>query len=511
MRSTPLRARLPSACATHVVGLGGEADEHRPARARATAAGRARRGCRACASSVSVSAPSLLGDLLSATVCRRVVGHGGRHDHHIRPPVARAITAACISAALRTRTTLDAGRRLEVRRAGHEDHGGAAARRFGGQGEAHAAARPVADEAHRIDVFEGRAGRHQHRAARPASRRPPSSRLGRGDDVVGLGEPALADPAAGQIPVAGIDEPHAARRQRLEVRLHRRDARACACSSPAPAAPAPSSPGTATTGSRRRGRWRTCRSCWPWPARPAAGRWSDARAMCSMSAFAPGVHWLGDHRAAGDRLEGQRADEPPGAAGHHGDDVVPVLLQPARDLDRLVGADAAGDAECDECHVPVLAVRAEERADDRFGDAAHPVHARPLGGDDLLQPHHGRLELVVDHDVVVLAGSARLRPGRSSSRRCIASSLSLLRPRSRRSSTSNDGGSTKIAVWSAPRCRTCRAPCTSITSTTSWPSPSRRSVSAARGAVEVAEDVGPLEELAARRSSPRTRSRLTKL
>ena len=35
----------------------------------------------------------------------------------------------------------------------------------------------------------------------------------------------------------------------------------------------------------------------------------------------------------------------------------------------------------------------------------------------------------------------------------MAASLSLLRPRSRCSSTANDGGITKIAVVSMPRCR----------------------------------------------------------
>ena len=35
-------------------------------------------------------------------------------------------------------------------------------------------------------------------------------------------------------------------------------------------------------------------------------------------------------------------------ARHDGDDVVAALLQAARDLDRLVGADAAGDAEGDQ-------------------------------------------------------------------------------------------------------------------------------------------------------------------
>ena len=45
----------------------------------------------------------------------------------------------------------------------------------------------------------------------------------------------------------------------------------------------------------------------------------------------------------------------------------------------------------------------------------------------------------------------RPRPAPSASRRCIASSESLLRPRSRCSSTSNDGGSTKTPTVSRQR------------------------------------------------------------
>ena len=50
---------------------------------------------------------------------------------------------------------------------------------------------------------------------------------------------------------------------------------------------------------------------------------------------------IGDHLAARDRLERERPDEAAGRARHDGDDVVALLLQAARDLDRLVGADAA--------------------------------------------------------------------------------------------------------------------------------------------------------------------------
>ena len=74
----------------------------------------------------------------------------------------------------------------------------------------------------------------------------------------------------------------------------------------------------------------------------------DASAMCSMSAFGAGLELIGDDAAARDRFERDRADEPRRGVRHHGHDLVAALLQPARDLDGLVGADAAGDAERDQ-------------------------------------------------------------------------------------------------------------------------------------------------------------------
>ena len=77
---------------------------------------------------------------------------------------------------------------------------------------------------------------------------------------------------------------------------------------------------------------------------------SVASAMCSMSAFAPRRELVGDDAAPGDRLERHLADEAARRPRHDRGDVVAALLQPARDLDRLVGADAAGDAERDQGH-----------------------------------------------------------------------------------------------------------------------------------------------------------------
>jgi hypothetical protein len=61
-----------------------------------------------------------------------------------------------------------------------------------------------------------------------------------------------------------------------------------------------------------------------------------------------------DHWPARDGLEGDRPDEAGRCPRHHRHDIVPPLLQSTTHLDRLVGADAAGDAEGDEGHVSRL-------------------------------------------------------------------------------------------------------------------------------------------------------------
>ena len=59
---------------------------------------------------------------------------------------------------------------------------------------------------------------------------------------------------------------------------------------------------------------------------------------------------IGDDRPAGDRLERDFADEPPGRSGHDRRDLVAALLQPACDLDGLIRADPAGNAERNQGH-----------------------------------------------------------------------------------------------------------------------------------------------------------------
>ena len=107
----------------------------------------------------------LLGDLAGGAAGRRVVGHRRRHDHqvHRRPRPAsppRASRRRCA----RAPASPPAGG-VDRRRAGHQRHLGAARGGLGRQREPHAAARPVADVAHRVDVLVGRPGGDQHLAA----------------------------------------------------------------------------------------------------------------------------------------------------------------------------------------------------------------------------------------------------------------------------------------------------------------------------------------------------------
>src|SRR5262249_56726612 len=63
-----------------------------------------------------------------------------------------------------------------------------------------------------------------------------------------------------------------------------------------------------------------------------------------------GLELIGDHPATRDGLERDRTDKARRRVRHHRDDLVSALLQPARNLDSLVGADAASYAERDQSH-----------------------------------------------------------------------------------------------------------------------------------------------------------------
>ena len=94
--------------------------------------------------------------------------------------------------------------------------------------------------------------------------------------------------------------------------------------------------------------------------------------------------------------------------------------------------------------------------------------AQALGADDGQELLGGAIEVAVDHEVVelrrVLDLAARTsQPAQDGFLRI------LPRPRRRRSSSSREGGRMKIVTQSGTFSRTCRAPCQSISSSTSRP------------------------------------------
>ena len=115
---------------------------------------------------------------------------------------------------------------LDARRRGPADGGdegdvGAPAGRDLGDGVALLARRAVGDDAHRVDRLAGAARGDQHPDPGEVVRAP-ATRVGRGGDDVGrVGEPALADVAAGEAARLGVDHVHAPAPQRGEVLLHR--------------------------------------------------------------------------------------------------------------------------------------------------------------------------------------------------------------------------------------------------------------------------------------------------
>ena len=63
--------------------------------------------------------------------------------------------------------------------------------------------------------------------------------------------------------------------------------------------------------------------------------------------FGGRIEQIGMDRVAGDGLKGQRSDELARALGHHHPDVGAFIFQPARQLGRLVGRNAAGHGQHD--------------------------------------------------------------------------------------------------------------------------------------------------------------------
>ncbi len=133
---------------------------------------------------------------------------------------ARDSTASRISRALRTSMRSTPGGVASADRPCDQRHVRALRRRSGGDRETHAAGAAVADEAHRIDVLEGRARADQHAHAGKRARRARRDELG--DDVLGFEQAPRAEFAAGLAAGRGTEHAHAALAQRREIRLRRR-------------------------------------------------------------------------------------------------------------------------------------------------------------------------------------------------------------------------------------------------------------------------------------------------
>ncbi len=234
-------------------------------------------------------------------------------------------------------------RRLDRRRARNQRHLRAAASRFASKGKSHPSAGPVAQVAHRVEVFEGRSGGHDDTCAAKGTVRAQDG-FGRGDNLVRLRQPSLANPPAGQVALARLDEAHAARRQRVQVaadRFVREHLRV----------------------HRRRDEHRRTRRGVEGGQEvvgDAVGELAENVCRCRRDeqqvdrrrerdvldvGIGAGLELVGDDPPARDRLEGHRANEARRGRGHDSHDLVAALLQSARDLDRLIGADAAGDPQ----------------------------------------------------------------------------------------------------------------------------------------------------------------------
>ena len=163
---------------------------------------------------------------------RRVIGDGRRHDDRVLPVVTLHHGGMHVRSAAHLHDGSPVGSR-QVCRSAHQRHRGAAAQRLGGDGVSHPPARSVADKTNRIDVFERRSRGNQQAASGKRRRCLRLQQLlGRRDDLVGFGEPSLANPSARQVSGSRIDDVHAACDQGLEVlgdrgmiehvRVHRR-------------------------------------------------------------------------------------------------------------------------------------------------------------------------------------------------------------------------------------------------------------------------------------------------
>ena len=258
---------------------------------------------------------------------------------------------------------LDAGgdRQRDVR--GDQRHLGAAPRRRLGEGDAHPAARAIADEADRVDLLTGPAGGDEDAATGQIGGVAPIGRFDRREDLLRLGHPAR-DRARR----ARRAPPPRARSPRSRARAGSRRWRRVAAASHI----RPFIAGATIRGAVQ-ARNEVVKSESQIPAASFASVFAEAGATTKASARSTTARWeigscagssspgigaaqrvaaelVDQHRGAGDPLERRRADEPCGGVGHRHPDAVAGLRRQPGELDRLVGGDPAADADQDSCH-----------------------------------------------------------------------------------------------------------------------------------------------------------------
>ena len=310
-----------------------------------------RPGCPASARSCTFSAPVIVRDLLRRRPRRPCSWRLLRPSPARRPAAAAVHHRSCISRGARARARLmpPAG---GVSAVGPVMRVTAAPRAVSSaaSGVAHLPAGPVADEADGIQILVGRARRDDHAPpgaalaaqtarARPRRRSSPARRAGPCQSSRTPGSPRRA--------------------RRTSRRAPRASARFCCtagCASMFVFMAGASSTG-AVVARYSEDRKSSAIPCANFPMTLAVAgattrsAMSEAIEMCSMSAFAPGFHWLviTRRRVMASKVTG--ADEAPAPrASSRPDHVVPALLQQTRELDGLVGADSAGHSEGDERH-----------------------------------------------------------------------------------------------------------------------------------------------------------------
>ena len=229
----------------------------RPRRARRRSPTSVWPGRRAPASAASTSVGRLelereavaagLRDLVVRGRGRAEVGHGRGHQQHVGGGELRARRGLELARRSRPSTHAHAGRRWSATLAATSVTSAPRRGCLGGQREAHAPRRAVADVAHRVDRLARAAGGHEHAQAVERSRREPAPcraapRRGRGSRRGSARRPD--SPLARARRAARVRVARSPRRARAAARGSPGwpGARTCGCSSPAPAPAVPCRP-----------------------------------------------------------------------------------------------------------------------------------------------------------------------------------------------------------------------------------------------------------------------------